>query len=97
GVMKVCLFAPCFSEPPGNLTVPLPPGNVTVPLSAVGKGGAAWASLPLGIPPGSGAAVSVTARCAPWTTGAAVVGALSSQGSRHGPAARTSSTGDTLG
>ena len=80
GVMKFCLFAPCTSPPPANLTVPL---------NVVGAGG--FATVAQG-PPNFGSIVNTTAIGAPWTIGTAVVGTLTQMGFRHGPGSLTSST-----
>lgn len=61
--------------------------NISVPLTPVGQGG--WAAV--------AAAVDVTVLGAPWTTGTASVGTITTMGGAQGPASGTSSTAQAGG
>jgi len=56
--------------------------NILVPLAPIGTGGSTFVS----------AAVNLTVRGAPWTTGTATIGTVSVQGAARGPAGAASST-----
>jgi hypothetical protein len=64
-----------------------PVSNLSIPLTPIGQGGGAVAT----------GAVNLSVFGAPWTTGVAAIGTITSMGYAHGPASGTSSTAQTGG